>query len=348
MALLHNRVNKDILRLKLEQEPFKRRTLSFYKYFEIKQPQEFRDEFYKKLNELGCFGRIYIAYEGINAQMSVPEHNLNTFLYILYSYTDLDNVPIKYAVEDDGKSFYKLTIKVREQIVADGLPVNTYDLSKIGKHLSAWEFNELMNQPNTVVVDMRNHYESEIGKFENAWCPDADTFKDAIVMVEKEYANQKDKQFLLYCTGGIRCEKASAYLINKGFSNVSQLLGGIIDYAHQVKSENLESKFKGKNFVFDQRLGESIDGTIISQCHQCGKPANTHTNCANQDCHLLFIQCTECHEKYTGCCSSECNEIQALPELERFAFRNKKFVDYSNSKIFKSRLRPELKMTYSS
>lgn len=340
--MLVNKVDKRILKEQLQQETFKRKTLSFYKYFEIEDPQTFRDMLFAKWSELNCFGRIYIAREGINAQMSVPEQNLQSFLDFLYSISELDQLPIKYAIEDDGKSFYKLTIKVRPKIVADGLEHGTYDLSKVGRHLTALEFHEALDQPDTIVVDMRNHYESEIGHFKNAFCPDVDTFREEIQLVVDKFKEDKDKNFLLYCTGGVRCEKASAFMINEGFANVSQLYGGIIEYAQQIKKIGVESKFYGKNFVFDERLGESVDGQIISRCHQCGKPADTHTNCANNDCHLLFIQCEECREKYDGCCSDDCKAIFHLPEDEKVKFRVQNAQKYADSKIYKSRLRPRL------
>jgi len=340
--MLANKTDKRILKENLQKETFNRRTISFYKYFDIESPQEFRDMLFRKWTELNCFGRIYVAREGINAQMSVPEHHLNAFLENLYSIPDLDQLPIKYAIEDDGKSFYKLTIKVRPKIVADGLEHGTYDLSRVGRHLTALEFHEALDKPDTIVVDMRNHYESEIGHFKNAYCPDVDTFREEIQLVVDKFKDEKDKKFLLYCTGGIRCEKASAFLINEGFNDVSQLYGGIIEYAQQIKQLGIESKFYGKNFVFDERLGESVDGQIISRCHQCGKPADTHTNCANNDCHLLFIQCAECREKYTGCCSDECKTIFHLPEDERIKLRAQHASKYAESKIFKSRLRPKL------
>lgn len=340
--MLANKTDKRILKENLQKETFNRRTISFYKYFDIENPQEFRDMLYRKWTELNCFGRIYVAREGINAQMSVPEHHLNAFLKNLYSIPALDQLPIKYAIEDDGKSFYKLTIKVRPKIVADGLEHGTYDLSRVGRHLTALEFHEALDEPDTIVVDMRNHYESEIGHFKNAYCPDVDTFREEIKLVVDKFKDEKDKKFLLYCTGGIRCEKASAFLINEGFNDVSQLYGGIIEYAQQIKQLGIESKFYGKNFVFDERLGESVDGQIISRCHQCGKPADTHTNCANNDCHLLFIQCAECREKFAGCCSDECKTIFYLPEDERIKLRAQHASKYAESKIFKSRLRPKL------
>lgn len=340
--MLENIINKQILKQRLANESFTRRTLSFYRYVTIENPSEFRDDLYRKWSELDCFGRIYVAREGINAQMSVPKNNLEAFLNQLDSISELAEVPIKYAIVDDGKSFYKLTIKVRPKIVADGLEHNTYDLSKVGKHLSALEFHELASEPETVIIDMRNHYESEIGRFENAVCPDADTFKDAIQMVIRDFEHEKDKKILLYCTGGIRCEKASSFLLHNGFTDVSQLYGGIIEYAQQIKHLGLPSKFIGKNFVFDERLGETIDGQIISHCHQCGKPADTHVNCANNDCHLLFIQCQECASMYDKCCSEECAAIIKLPLEARRELRVTNHRKYAGSKIYKSKLSPFL------
>lgn len=340
--MLENRVNKTILKERLQNEPFARKTLSFYRYVAIENPVEFRDHLYKEWENLNCFGRTYVAREGINAQMSVPEHHLGKFLLQLNSMSELAEVPIKYALVDNGKSFYKLTIKVRPKIVADGLGHGTYDLSKVGKHLSATEFHELVGQPETLVIDMRNHYESEIGRFENAVCPDADTFKDALQMVVRDLEPQKNKKILLYCTGGIRCEKASSFLLHSGFTDVSQLYGGIIEYAQQIKHLGLPSRFIGKNFVFDDRLGETVDGQVISHCHQCGKPADTHVNCANDDCHLLFIQCGECAEKHQNCCSDECADINKLPLEARQQLRLTHHRKYAGSKIYKSKLSPTL------
>lgn len=341
--VLHNRLSKTEAIEQLNNEPYRRSTISFYRYVIIEDAQDFRDKLFKDWAKLGCFGRIYVAKEGINAQMSVPNHNLHIFLAMLGKTEGLENMPIKYAVEDDGKSFYKLTIKVRPKIVADGLEDNAYDVTDVGKHLSPVEFHELSGANDTITIDMRNHYESEVGKFETAYCPDADTFRDAIQMVKKEYDKQKDKKILLYCTGGIRCEKASAYLKHAGFSDVNQLHGGIIAYANEMKKLDLESKFTGKNFVFDQRLGESIDGKVISRCHQCGQLSDHHTNCANDDCHLLFIQCPECAKKYEGCCTEDCKEIIHLPEERQKEYRQLRHKKYAGSKIFKSRLRPDLK-----
>ncbi len=323
---LYNRINREELKKKLQEETFNRKTVSFYKYHYLDNPQEFRDNIFRDWFPLDCFGRIYVAREGINAQMSVPEHNWEAFTETLKKYEILNNIPIKYAIEDDGKSFYKLTIKVRQKLVADGLDDGTYDVTNVGKHLSGVEFHNYIGQENTVVVDMRNFYESEIGHFEGAICPEADTFREELEIVTDLLEEQKDKKILLYCTGGIRCEKASAYLKHHGFEDVNQLHGGVLEYARQIKAANLEPKFIGKNFVFDERMGESVNGQIISHCHQCGKPCDTHTNCANNGCHILFIQCDECREKYDGCCTPECAAEKAgnlIGEKEnRYIFGN--------------------------
>ena len=305
---LYNKINKEELKKRLTEETFRRKTISFYRYFYLENPQEFRDSIFRDWFSLNCFGRIYVAREGINAQMSVPEHHFETFLGTFDKYEILKSIPVKYAIEDDGKSFYKLTIKVRPKLVADSLDDGAYDVTNVGKHLSGLEFHNLVGQENTVVVDMRNYYESEIGRFEDAICPEADTFREELEIVTDLLQDKKDRKILLYCTGGIRCEKASAYLKHKGFEDVNQLHGGILEYVRQIKAANLDSKFKGKNFVFDERMGESVDGQIISRCHQCGSPCDTHTNCANNRCHLLFIQCDECRKKYNGCCTQECAE----------------------------------------
>jgi len=326
MTSLHNRVNKEILKQRLAEEPFNRTTLSFYRYVIIDQPQAFRDELYTQLNELNCFGRIYVAREGINAQMSVPSENLKAFLELLEKNVYLKNMPIKYAIEDDGKSFYKLIVRLKNRILADGLDDNAYDVTHVGKHLTALEFHELAAKEETLVIDMRDRYESEIGHFENAVCPEADTFREEIQMVTEEFKDQKDRKILLYCTGGIRCEKASAYFKHLGFRDVNQLHGGVIEYAQQIKKAGLQSRYIGKNFVFDNRMCESIDHRVVGKCHQCGAPADTHVNCANDACHLLFIQCAVCAEKYDRCCSVECQQFIQLPvETQRVLRKERVF-----------------------
>ncbi|WP_423127119.1 rhodanese-related sulfurtransferase [Gaoshiqia sp. Z1-71] len=341
---LYNRYHKEELKKRLMEEDFQRITISFYRYVRIDEPQLFRDLLYLEWSAMNCFGRIYVAREGINAQMSVPSQRLDEFLGKLNQHDELKNMPIKYAVEDNGKSFYKLTIKVRPKIVADGLDDQAFDVTNVGRHLSAAEFHDYVGNPEVLVVDMRNHYESEIGHFEGALCPQADTFREEIELVVDQLNNEKDRKILLYCTGGIRCEKASAYLKHHGFSDVNQLHGGIIEYARQVKQLDLKSKFIGKNFVFDERLGESINGEVIAHCHQCGQKCDTHVNCANKLCHILFIQCPECAARYEGCCGDECREVLHTPEEDRYLFVQTFRRKFGNRKAFRKSINQKLSL----
>jgi UPF0176 protein len=321
MPELRNLTAQAELKKRLENDAQPRTTISFYKYHEIENPQQFRDELYANLERLGVLGRIYIAAEGINAQASVPERNFQAFQDYLYSIDFLSGVRLNVALEDDGKSFWVLNVKVRKKIVADGIDDPNFSMQKRGEYVSAEKFNELTENPDTVVVDMRNYYEFEVGHFENALEVPSDTFREQLPMAVEMLADKKDKNIIMYCTGGIRCEKASAYLLHNGFTKVFHLEGGIIEYVRQTKEKNLENKFKGKNFVFDNRLGEQITDEIISNCHQCGEKSDTHRNCENTACHLLFIQCENCRKKFEGCCSEECLHIKQLPLDEQKALR---------------------------
>lgn len=342
MPVLHNRVSNEELKQRLMEETFRRTTISFYHYFPIKNPQEFRDHLYKQLNALQVFGRIYVAKEGINAQISVPDQNMEVFRSFLYSIEPLNGIRLNIAVDDDGKSFWVLKIKVRDKIVADGIEDSSFSMERKGRYVNAAQMNELLKQPDTIVIDMRNHYEYEVGHFVNAKEVPSDTFRDQLPMAVDMMKGNEEKNIIMYCTGGIRCEKASAYMLHKGFKNVFHLEGGIINYARQAKESGLESKFIGKNFVFDNRLGERITEDVIAKCHQCGKPADTHTNCKNNGCHLLFIQCEACAETYEGCCSQECKDTIHMPVERQKELR--KGVENGQNIFNKSRvrLRPRL------
>ncbi len=317
MAQLHNRISRRELKERILKDTIPRTTISFYCYFKIEEPSVFRNQLYIDLKALGVLGRIYLAEEGINAQISVPKDNVELFKNYLYAIEPLNGLRLNIAVDDDGKSFYVLDIKVRKKIVADGIEDSSFDMANKGRYVNAEQFNQLTNDPATVVIDMRNHYEYEVGHFEKAIEIPSDTFREQLPMAAAMLAADKDKNIIMYCTGGIRCEKASAYMLHKGFKNVFHLEGGIINYVNQVKQQGLDNKFHGKNFVFDQRLGERVTDEIISKCHQCGKPADTHVNCINDACHLLFIQCNECKEQMEGTCSKECLDFMHLPEEEQ-------------------------------
>lgn len=342
MAVLHNRISQKELKELLYRETEPRTTISFYHYFPITDPVSFRDELYSRLYELKVFGRIYVAAEGINAQISVPASLFDTMKDYLYSIQPLNGIRLNVAVDDDGKSFWVLKVKVREKIVADGIADPEFDMQNRGRYVNAEQFNALTEDPGTIVVDMRNHYEYEVGHFQNAIEVPSDTFREQLPMAAEMLESEKDRNIIMYCTGGIRCEKASAYLLHKGFKNVFHLEGGIIHYANTVKEQGLANKFKGKNFVFDDRLGERISDEVIAKCHQCGTAADTHTNCKNDGCHLLFIQCETCASKYQGCCSEQCQHVFNLPEEQQKELRkglDKGMMIFNKSR---QRVRPRL------
>jgi UPF0176 protein len=342
MPVLHNRVSNEELKKRLMEENEPRTTISFYCYFPVQNPQEFRDYLYGNLLVLKVFGRIYIAHEGINAQISVPSVNFDAFKSFLYSIEPLNGLRLNVAVDDDGKSFWVLRVKIRDKIVADGITDPTFSMQNKGRYVNAEQMNVLLEDEDTIVVDMRNHYEYEVGHFVKALEVPSDTFRDQLPMAVDMLKGKEDKNIIMYCTGGIRCEKASAYMLHSGFKNVFHLEGGIINYARQVKEQGLETRFAGKNFVFDERLGERITDEVIAHCHQCGKPCDTHTNCKNDGCHLLFIQCPECASTYDGCCSVECRDTILMPAERQKEIR--KGIDKGQN-IFsksKSRLRPKL------
>jgi UPF0176 protein len=303
---LYNRVNKKELRKKVAAETFKRITLSFYRYVHIDEPELLRDELYAYWQSQQVYGRIYIAHEGINAQMSVPEHFVMDFINHLYRNPLFKDVPLKQAVKDDSKSFFALKIKVKNKIVSDGLRENTFNPGDAGEPLDPFTFHQMLDEPGNIIVDMRNKYESEVGHFKNAIRPNVKTFRESLPKVLKQLEDKKDQNLLLYCTGGIRCEKASAYLKHQGFKNVFQLYGGIIQYAKEMEKLGMESKFIGKNFVFDERMGEQITTDVLGKCYRCGNSSDRQVNCALDSCHTLIIQCEKCAEEMKGCCSEKC------------------------------------------
>lgn len=342
MAVLHNRVSQKELKERMLQEKEFRRTISFYRYFPIADPKTFRDELYRELEKLNVFGRIYLACEGINAQISVPESSFTAFENFIRSLPGLDSVRLNIAVDDDGKSFWVLKVKIREKIVADGIEDPSFNMENRGRYVKAADLNKMMDDPETIIVDMRNHYEFEVGHFDGAIEIPSDTFREQLPMAVDLLKDARDKNIVMYCTGGIRCEKASAYMLHNRFKNVFHLEGGVINYANEIREQDLPSRFRGKNFVFDNRLGERITDEVIAKCHQCGKPADDHVNCANEACHLLFIQCTDCAAKYEGCCSTECHEFIQQPEEVQRTLR--KGIDKGRNVFNKSRarLRPRL------
>ena len=332
--ILYNKKNKTDLLNDLKKEKFKRITLSFYRYINLENLTSLRDVIYKEWSNLNILGRVYIADEGVNAQISIPKNKLIKFRKHIDSIEQFKNIPFKIAIEE-GISFLKLTVKVKKEIVAYNISKDQYNMNKVGNHLDYKDFNKALDG-GAIVVDMRNYYEGEVGKFENAIIPDVEKSNDLLPEIKKILSQNKKDKIIMYCTGGIRCEKASSYLLKQGFKDVSQLKGGIIQYANDIQKNNVQSKFIGKNFVFDQRLGERITQDIISTCHICNNSCDTHTNCANQDCHILFIQCNKCKNKFNSCCSEKCKKFISLPRSEQqqlFKSGKIKFNSQKSSKI---------------
>ena len=336
--ILYNKLGKSELKKIIAAEKFERITVSFYKYTTIQDPVSLRKESFIKWDELKIKGRIYIAREGINAQLSCPKPNWETFINLVNEIKGLEKINFKIAIEEKQISFLKLTIKVKKQIVADGLKENEYDVTNVGNHLNAKEWNEWINNGATV-VDVRNHYESRIGHFKGAILPDVDTFREELPLIKEKLQNRKNEKILLYCTGGIRCEKTSSYLKHHGFKDVNQLYGGIIGYVKQIKEHNLENKFIGKNFVFDDRLGEKISNHVIGMCDQCNNACDNYTNCNYVDCNLLFLQCVKCTKKYDGCCTEKCQQMSKLPQEEQREIRKTR--KRASLTSFKKSIRPQ-------
>lgn len=336
---LHNKKSKEQLLEELNSDNRSRITCSFYKYTPLNDLSELRDQLYLEWSELDVLGRIYLANEGINAQFSIPEENYDQFVQSLQARSEFVNIMIKQAVEE-GLSFLKLTIKIRPEIVAYQVPADEYNMEITGDHLDYQEFNQAIANGATV-VDMRNQYEAEVGHFENAIIPAVERSQELLPEVKKQLQGKEDEEILIYCTGGIRCEKASAYLINHGFKNVKQLLGGVIQYANDVKKNKADSKFIGKNFVFDHRLGERVTDDVISFCHTCDNPSDNHTNCANPACHVLFIQCEDCANQNDGCCTKKCADFIKLPIEEQRRLRKNSQTKFTAH--LSDRIKPKLK-----
>ncbi len=320
-----NTKSKDELIKELQNENFKRKTLSFYRYVKISNPEEMRNFLFDKFDSLNCKGRIYVASEGINAQMNVPEYNWEEFNNFIQGIPEFKGVPYKIAVEEKGQSsFIKLIIKVKNKIVADGIEDPSFDPANTGAYADAEEVNRMIEKGVTV-IDMRNFYEAMIGHFQGAKIMRVDTFREQLAKVNELFKEKKDEEVLLYCTGGIRCEKASAWMKHNGFKNVKHIKGGIIDYAHQVKEKGLPNKFLGKNFVFDERMGERVGDEIISYCQVCEEvKSDDYTHCKNELCHVLYISCESCLKKLDGYCSKICKIGHTHPWLNKLLVKSDK------------------------
>ncbi|RYL90349.1 rhodanese-related sulfurtransferase [Sporolactobacillus sp. THM7-4] len=288
-----------------EQKPY--RVLLYYKYVPIDDPETFAEEHLTFCKSLGLKGRILVAREGLNGTVSGTVEQTQIYMDTLHRDPRFSDLVFK-VDPADGHAFKKMHVRPRKEIVALKLEEDIDPHQMTGKHLKPEEFYEALQDKDTIVIDARNDYETQIGHFRNAILPDIGAFRDLPKWIEKNLADYKDKKVLTYCTGGIRCEKFSGYLIRAGFRDVSQLEGGIVEYG---KDPRVKGKlYDGKCYVFDQRISVPVNRTdedvVVGHCHHCGKTCDRIVNCANPECNKQYICCEACEEKYHRSCCDAC------------------------------------------
>lgn len=279
------------------------RVLLYYCYVPIQNVVEYRDEHHLFCLENDLLGRVIVSPEGLNGTVSGTVENCEKYMNWLRADERFFTTDFKVETVSEH-AFKKLYVRVKKEIVHSDLGVDP--LQQTGKHLEPHDLQKLMKDPDVVLVDMRSNYEHSVGKFKNAVTFDMENLRDLPDHID-EIAHLKNKKVVTYCTGGIKCEKASAYLIEQGFTDVYQLHGGIIKYGLETGGED----FEGKCYVFDNRLTtevNSVNPTIISKCHICKKTSDRMVNCANPECNEHLPICEECGVAYEGACSTECKE----------------------------------------
>ncbi|TDB66984.1 oxygen-dependent tRNA uridine(34) hydroxylase TrhO [Arundinibacter roseus] len=275
--------------------------LLYYVYVPIENPEEYRDEHHLFCIEHNLLGRIIVSPEGLNGTVSGLAADCQAYMDYLHADPRFKKTAFKID-ESEGHTFKKLHVRVKDEIVNSDLPVNP--IVRTGKHLEPADFKQLLNDPDVVLVDMRSNYEHSLGKFKGAITFDMENLRELPAHVQ-EIEHLKDRKIVTYCTGGIKCEKASAYLLEKGFENVYQLHGGIIRYGIEEGGEN----FDGKCYVFDNRIAvevNKVNPEIISSCHVCGTPSDRMVNCANAACNIHVPICENCGVTLEGACSDAC------------------------------------------
>jgi UPF0176 protein len=280
------------------------KVLLYYCYSTIEDPEKFREEHHLFCIENGILGRIIIASEGLNGTVSGTSEACDLYMATLKADPRFAHIDFKVEEQDDH-TFQKLHVRVKPEIVHSGLQQINPNV-RTGVHLEPEEFKKLKDAEDVVILDVRSNYEHSLGKFKNALTLDIENFREFPEKV-KELEHLKDKKILTYCTGGIKCEKASAFLLEQGFENVYQLHGGIIKYGIEAGGED----FEGKCYVFDNRVAvdvNKVNPKVLSQCHVCGTKSDRMVNCANPVCNLHVPICEECGWKLDGACSDDCKE----------------------------------------
>jgi UPF0176 protein len=282
------------------------RVLLYYTYVRIDNPEQYRDEHHLFCLENNLLGRVIVSPEGLNGTVSGLIEDCEK--YMAYLRSDARFAGTEFKIEEhDRHTFHKLHVRVKEEIVNSDLPVDP--LVRTGKHLEPAELKVLLDDPNVVLVDMRSNYEHAVGKFKGAVTFDMENLRELPEHVH-EIEHLKDKKIVTYCTGGIKCEKASAYLLERGFTDVYQLHGGIIRYGLEEGGEN----FDGKCYVFDNRVVvdvNKVNPTVVSTCYICHESCDRMVNCANAECNRHIPICEKCGDALEGACSAECREHPA-------------------------------------
>lgn len=287
----------------------KYRVLLYYQFVNIEDPEMFSKEHLALCKSLNLKGRILVAKEGLNGTLSGSIEETEKYMEILHGDERFKDMIFKMDYEDEH-AFKKIFVRPKNSIITLLEDDDVDPISLTGTHLKPEDFHEMLQRDDVIVVDGRNDYEYELGHFRNAIRPDIKNFKQFPEWIDKELSEHKDKKILTYCTGGIRCEKLTGVLMNKGFNDVYQLDGGIVTYGKDPKVQG--KLFDGKCYVFDERIAVRINNTeediIISKCHHCGNPSDRYINCYNDDCHSHYICCESCEKEHEGFCSDECKE----------------------------------------
>jgi predicted sulfurtransferase len=279
----------------------------FYKYVEIECPQAVLKWQRKICDKLGLKGRVILATEGINATLGGEDLAIDEYVNHMEHHPLFGGIDFKYS-QGGADHFPRMRIVVKDEIVHLGLDTKKITAQNGGIHLEPSQVNELIETKSKelVIIDCRNDYESAIGTFTNAIKPPTEHFREFPEYVDNNLDLIKDKEVLMFCTGGIRCERASTYVKEKGVAkNVYQIKGGIHRYAEQYP----DGYFRGKNYVFDGRVAVKVNDDILGSCYLCKKPCDDYTNCLNAACNEHYIACTECLARYQNTCGSECQKL---------------------------------------
>ena len=280
----------------------KYRILLYYCYSKIEDIEQFREEHHRHCLSLNLRGRIVVAQEGLNGTVSGLREDCEKYMVSVHA--DPRFAKTDFKIDHVSKmAFQKMNVRIKSEIVHSSLAyLKPYE--RTGIHLEPEEFKQLKDQEDVVILDVRSNYEHSLGKFKNAVTLDIDNFREFPDKV-KELEKYKNKKILTYCTGGIKCEKASAFLLENGFENVYQLHGGIIKYGTEAGGED----FEGKCYVFDNRIAidvNTVNPQVISKCHVCGTISDRMINCANASCNIHVPVCEDCGWKLEGACSEVC------------------------------------------